>query len=178
MPPISKGIQSNLDEHTSDHPKNSPIVYGLGTMGITLTAQAFSGYYLFYYVDVLGLTVALAAIVNVIYAIWDAVNDPLVGYLSDNTRSRWGRRRPWVFLLYFFRERFSKAGSLLRSMAGNVYTVYIIHLTLLWGMNIVFLSVDIPTILKFFIVSLIAVPLSFLLSSLIRKLPYAKRVLG
>ncbi|MEE8568468.1 MAG: acyltransferase family protein [Anaerolineales bacterium] len=83
-----------------------------------------------------------------------------------------------VFLLYFFRERFSKAGPLLRSMAGNVYTVYIIHLTLLWGMNIAFLSVNIPTILKFFIVSLITVPLSFTLSSLIRKIPYAKRVLG
>jgi surface polysaccharide O-acyltransferase-like enzyme len=83
-----------------------------------------------------------------------------------------------VFLLYLFRDRFSKAGPLLRSMAGNVYTVYIIHLTLLWGMNIAFLSVDIPTILKFFIVSCITVPLSFLLSSLIRKIPYAKRVLG
>jgi surface polysaccharide O-acyltransferase-like enzyme len=83
-----------------------------------------------------------------------------------------------VFLLYFFRERFSKAGPLLQSMAGNIYTVYIIHLTLLWGMNIIFLSVDIPTILKFFIVSLITIPLSFALSSLIRKIPYAKRVLG
>jgi surface polysaccharide O-acyltransferase-like enzyme len=64
------------------------------------------------------------------------------------------------------------------SIARNVYTVYIIHLTLLWGMNIVFLSVRIPTILKFFIVSLLTIPLSFLLSSLIRKIPYIKRVLG
>jgi surface polysaccharide O-acyltransferase-like enzyme len=83
-----------------------------------------------------------------------------------------------VFLLYLFRERFSKAGPLLRSMAGNVYTVYIIHLTLLWALNIIFLSVDIPSILKFSIVSLVAIPLSFALSSLIRKIPYAKRVLG
>ena len=83
-----------------------------------------------------------------------------------------------VFLLYFFRERFSKAGPLLRWMAGNVYTVYIIHLTLLLGMNVIFLQVNIPTILKFFIVSFITVPLSFLLGSLIRKIPYAKKVLG
>ena len=60
---------------------------------------AFGGYYLFYYVDVLGLAVALTAIVNVVYAIWDAVNDPLVGYLADNTRTRWGRRRPWLLIL-------------------------------------------------------------------------------
>ena len=83
-----------------------------------------------------------------------------------------------VFLLYFFRDRFNKAGPLLRSMARNVYTVYIIHLTLLWGMIIVFLSVNTPTILKFIIVSFITISLSFLLSALIRKAPYAKRVLG
>lgn len=51
---------------------------------------------MFYYIDELGLAVAMAAIVNVIYAIWDAVNDPIVGFLSDNTRTRWGRRRPWL----------------------------------------------------------------------------------
>jgi len=83
-----------------------------------------------------------------------------------------------VFLLYLFRERFNKAGPLLRSMAKNVYTVYIIHLTVLWGMTIVFLPVNIPTILKFFIVSFITISLSFLLSALIRKAPYARRVLG
>ena len=83
-----------------------------------------------------------------------------------------------VFLLYLFRERFNKAGPLLRSMARNVYTVYIVHLPLVWGMNLFFLSVNIPTILKFFLVSFITISLSFLLSSLIRKVPYVKRVLG
>ena len=83
--------------------KNSPIAYGLGTLGLSAIGHAFGGYYMFYYVDVLGLTVALAAIVNVVYAIWDAVNDPLVGHLSDNTRTRWGRRRPWLMIgLPFF----------------------------------------------------------------------------
>jgi GPH family glycoside/pentoside/hexuronide:cation symporter len=78
-------------------------VYGLGTLGLSAIGHAFAGYYMFYYVDVLGLAVTLAAVVNVVYAIWDAVNDPLVGYLADNTRTRWGRRRPWLLIgLPFF----------------------------------------------------------------------------
>ena len=78
--------------------KNSPIVYGLGSFGLESTYKVFVGFYMFYYIDKLGLAVAMAAIINVVYAIWDAVNDPLVGYLSDNTRTRWGRRKPWLLI--------------------------------------------------------------------------------
>ena len=83
-----------------------------------------------------------------------------------------------VFLLYFFRERLNQAGPMAKSMAANVYTVYIIHQTVLYALNILLLPINIPTILKFFIAGLIAVPLCFVLSSLIRRIPYARRVLG
>ena len=83
-----------------------------------------------------------------------------------------------IFLLYFFREKFNRTGALLITMAASVYTVYIIHQTVLYGLNIVFLNFAIPSFVKFFAVALIAVPLCFLLSVLIRKIPYAKRVLG
>ena len=83
-----------------------------------------------------------------------------------------------VFLLYFFRERLNKTSPVAKSMAANVYTVYIIHVTIIAALHILILSVDIPTIAKFFIVSLIAVPVCFTVSTLIRRIPYAKRVLG
>jgi surface polysaccharide O-acyltransferase-like enzyme len=83
-----------------------------------------------------------------------------------------------VFLLYFFRERLNQAGPIARSMAASVFTVYIIHQTLLFALHALFLSISIPTIVKFFVVSLIAVPVCFLLSILIRRIPYARRVLG
>ena len=83
-----------------------------------------------------------------------------------------------VFLLYYFRERFNKTGPLAKFMAANVYTAYIVQQTVLIALNVLLLDINIPTIAKFFITGLIAVPLCFGLSSLIRRIPYAKRVLG
>jgi GPH family glycoside/pentoside/hexuronide:cation symporter len=46
--------------------------------------------------DVVGLKLSYAALVILIGRVWDAVDDPLFGYLTDRTRSRWGRRRPYL----------------------------------------------------------------------------------
>jgi GPH family glycoside/pentoside/hexuronide:cation symporter len=86
--------QLNLSQSTAT--QNSPIAYGLGSFGMESLYIAFAGFYMFYYIDELGLAVAMAAIINVIYGFWDAIDDPVVGFLSDNTRTRWGRRRPWL----------------------------------------------------------------------------------
>jgi len=83
-----------------------------------------------------------------------------------------------TFLLYFFREHVSQAGPLARTLAASVYTVYIIHQTIVIAVDIWFIPMSIPTILKFVFVSIISVPLCFGLGILIRKIPYAQRVLG
>jgi GPH family glycoside/pentoside/hexuronide:cation symporter len=68
----------------------------LGSFGLESLFKVFAGFYVFYYTDELGLAVTMAALINLIYGFWDAVDDPIVGFLSDNTRTRWGRRRPWL----------------------------------------------------------------------------------
>jgi surface polysaccharide O-acyltransferase-like enzyme len=83
-----------------------------------------------------------------------------------------------VFLLYFFRERLSGTGPLARFMAATVFTVYIIHRTVLFFLQSLALPVELPTVLKFVLVALIAIPLCFILGALIRRIPYATRVLG
>jgi GPH family glycoside/pentoside/hexuronide:cation symporter len=96
MYPSTEPQESQLSVSQPIATQNSPIAYGLGSFGLESLYKVFVGFYLFYYIDELGLAVAMAAIINVVYAIWDATNDPIVGFLSDNTRTRWGRRRPWL----------------------------------------------------------------------------------
>ncbi|MRR31148.1 MFS transporter, partial [bacterium] len=77
--------------------RKSPIAFGAGNFGISILWETFGGYAYFYYIDFLGLAITSAALVRTIFTAWDALNDPLMGFLSDHTHTRWGRRRPWLF---------------------------------------------------------------------------------
>ena len=72
------------------------ISYSFGNFANTIAYQVFGNRIQFYYVDVLGLNAATAGVLWTIYGLWNAVNDPLMGQISDRTRSRFGRRVPYV----------------------------------------------------------------------------------
>ena len=72
------------------------IRYSMGNFANTIAYQVFGNRIQFYYVDILGLNAGIAGIIWTIYGIWNAINDPLMGQISDRTRSRMGRRVPYV----------------------------------------------------------------------------------
>ncbi len=70
--------------------------FGLGDAGTGLAATQL-GFYLFpFFTGIAGLPAFVAGSLLMVIKVWDAINDPLIGWLSDHTRTRWGPRLPWM----------------------------------------------------------------------------------
>jgi GPH family glycoside/pentoside/hexuronide:cation symporter len=76
--------------------KTHYFIYSLGNFANTLVYQVFSNRIQFFYIDVVGLAPAVAGTIWTLFGVWNAVVTPLGGVVSDRTRSRWGRRVPYV----------------------------------------------------------------------------------
>ncbi len=70
--------------------------YAVGMFGTSIPINMLKTYAAIYYIDRLGLTTTQFALILSIYTIVDALDNPIYGFLSDRTRTRWGRRRPWM----------------------------------------------------------------------------------
>ncbi len=76
---------------------STKLAYGAGDLGPAMTANLLAFFLLYFFTNVAGLNPGLAGMILMIGKIWDAINDPIVGVLSDRTRSaKWGRRYPWI----------------------------------------------------------------------------------
>jgi hypothetical protein len=75
------------------------ILYGSGDWGLSTTGMLRSVFYAIYLTDVVGLDARIGSFAALVGIIWDAINDPLVGMISDRVRTKRGRRLP--FLLWF-----------------------------------------------------------------------------
>ncbi|MCP4077032.1 MAG: MFS transporter [Gammaproteobacteria bacterium] len=73
------------------------IIYGLGAFVNNLLAAAIGGMAIVLNLG-LGMNPALVGLLGALPRLTDAITDPLMGYISDNTHSRWGRRRPYIFI--------------------------------------------------------------------------------
>jgi len=75
--------------------------FGLGDFGNNFVWTFVGSYLMIFYTDVFGIPMAAVSLLMLIARAWDAINDPIIGGLSDRTRTRWGRYRPWVLLMSF-----------------------------------------------------------------------------
>lgn len=120
--------------------KKNRWMYGLGTVGRDMVYSLFSMQLMFYLTDVLEIsldTLFYVTIIMMIVRVFDAVNDPFMGVLVDNTKSRWGKFKPWIlvgviisgiFTIIMFTD-FQLRGAQFLVMFTTVYVLWEISFT-------------------------------------------------
>ncbi len=77
-------------------PIKTKLGYGVGQMTDSISANIFVFFFVFFLTNVAGVNPATAGVISLIATLWDAVTDPVIGYISDNIVSKYGRRRPMI----------------------------------------------------------------------------------
>ncbi len=117
--------------------------FGLGALGKDLCYAIISYFLMIYFTDTVGMTPLFVGNLFLVARVWDAFNDPMMGFVVDNTRSRWGKFRPWILagallnsvvLIFLFRK---PAG-----LTGFGMYAYFSVMYILWGMT--YTVIDIP----------------------------------
>ncbi|HSF81006.1 MAG TPA: MFS transporter [Anaerolineales bacterium] len=108
-------------------------IYGAGDIGFSLTSTIIGAFFAIFLTDVVGILPRVAAAAIFIGRTWDYINDPIIGHISDRTRTRWGRRRPFlifgalpfamVFTLLWWRPPF-ESSLLLAIYYAAVYVLF------------------------------------------------------
>lgn len=99
--------------------------YGLGECANSLVMNGFFGFAMLYYTEALRLSPGLAGIAMSVSVFWEAITEPIMGHVSDRTRSRFGRRHPWML-----------AGGLL--MALSFYFIWAVPVPLRADIRLIF----------------------------------------
>lgn len=117
--------------------------YGIGALGKDLACAIVYIYLMYFFTDVLNLSPAFVGSLFLVSRMWDAINDPAMGMIVDNTRSKWGKFRPWIMIGTILNAvvlvaMFTKPSGL----EGKMLYAYISVIYILWGMT--YTIMDIP----------------------------------
>lgn len=111
------------------------IGYGIGAVGLDLSYGMFYSFLSYYLSSVLGLKEAFLLLLTPLARIWDGINDPMMGTIVDNTKTKMGKYRPWIIIgaisnatvLFLLFTSFGMSGTKLYIYIGVMY--------ILWGMT-------------------------------------------
>lgn len=90
------GVQIDYQYEVSKGEKGS---FVFGVFSQNLVFAYISAYVMIYYTDYIGISSATVGIIFFVARLWDAVNDPIMGIVTDKTKSRWGRFRPYLLFV-------------------------------------------------------------------------------
>ncbi len=114
----------------------SKLGYGVGAVGLDLSYGMFYSFLAKYLTDVLGLGAGFLLVLTPIARLWDGINDPMMGTIVDNTRTKMGKYRPWILrgsmlnavvLVLLFTNPFK--------LTGVALCAYVAVMYIAWGMS-------------------------------------------
>ncbi len=86
-------------------PMSERVAYTGGLLGQNMIYNFMSMYILFFFTDLLGISLTSATVIVVAASLWDAINDPMMGFITDKTRTKFGKFRPYMIfapIIIFF----------------------------------------------------------------------------
>lgn len=120
----------------------SKISFGIGAFGKDLVYAIVGTYLMMYLTDYRGVAPAFVGGLFMVARIWDAFNDPFMGMVVDNTRTKWGKFRPWIFIGTVLNAIVLACLFLNNGLEGKPYLIWCSVFYILWGMT--YTIMDIP----------------------------------
>jgi GPH family glycoside/pentoside/hexuronide:cation symporter/probable glucitol transport protein GutA len=116
--------------------------YGVGALGQNMIFAMVSGFLMLFLTDYAGIAAAVVGTLFLVARIWDAVDDPVQGFLIDRTRTKWGRFRPWLLIATIIGCVVSVMLFIMPALSPTGKIVYLYITYILYG--IIFSFYDIP----------------------------------